>query len=125
VDRHRRGGHLPLDHRLPPRPEAALHTALGFADRTFGATPGVRVRVRADFQQALRFNDAVDVTLGVVQVGRTSVRYALTITHEEAPAVDGEIVSCLIDRETRRAIPWPDDIRAALESAGDVSAPPP
>jgi acyl-CoA thioester hydrolase len=109
--------------RLAEAAEAALHTALGFADVTFGATP--RVRVRADFKRALRFNDAVDVTLAVVDVGRTSVRYALAIAHEEAPAVEGEIVSCLIDRETRRAIPWPDDIRAALETGGEISAPPP
>jgi len=102
--------------RLAEAAEAALHSALGFADRTFGATP--RVRVEAEFKRVLRFNDVVDVTLAVAAVGRTSVRYALTIAHEGAPAVEGEIVSCFIDRATGRAIPWPDDIRALLLEAG-------
>jgi acyl-CoA thioesterase FadM len=102
--------------RLAEAAEAALHSALGFADRTFGATP--RVRVQAEFKRALRFNDAVDVTLAVTAVGRTSVRYDLTIAHDGALAVEGEIVSCFVDRATGRAIPWPDDIRAPLLSAG-------
>jgi YbgC/YbaW family acyl-CoA thioester hydrolase len=102
--------------RLAEAAEAALHSALGFADRTFGATP--RVRVQAEFKRALRFNDAVDVTLAVTAVGRTSVRYDLTIVHDGALAVEGEIVSCFVDRTTGRAIPWPDDIRAPLLSAG-------
>jgi acyl-CoA thioesterase FadM len=102
--------------RLAEAAEAALHSALGIADRTFGATP--RVSVRADFTRALRFNDAVDVTLSVAAVGRTSVRYRLLIHHEGALAVDGEITSCFIDRDSGRAIPWPDDIRAPLLSAG-------
>jgi acyl-CoA thioester hydrolase len=109
--------------RLAEAAEAALHSVLGFADRTFGATP--RVRVAAEFKRILRFNDVVDVTLAVAAVGRTSVRYALTIAREGEPAVEGEIVSCFIDRATGRAIPWPDDIRAPLLSAGAQRAPEP
>ena len=75
--------------RLAEAAEAALHTALGFADITFGATP--RVRVQADFTRSLRFNDAVDVTLAVAAVGRTSVRYRLAIAHDGAPVAEGEI----------------------------------
>jgi acyl-CoA thioester hydrolase len=105
--------------RLAEAAEAALHTALGFEDRTFGATP--RVSVRADFKRVLRFNDPVDVTLAVTDVGRTSVRYELTIEHDGALAVAGEITSCLIDRATGRAIPWPEDIRTPLLSAGAQS----
>ena len=33
------------------------------------------------------------------------------------------MTSCLIDRETGRAIPWPDDIRAALRAGGLQTAP--
>src|SRR5439155_1605167 len=49
--------------RLAEAAEAALHTALGIADQTFGATP--RVGVAPDFRRSLRFNDAVDVELAV------------------------------------------------------------
>ena len=58
--------------RLAEAAEAALHTALGIADFTFGATP--RVAVSASFTRPLRFNDLVDVALAVEAIGRTSVR---------------------------------------------------
>ena len=102
--------------RLAEAAEAAMHTALGIADFTFGATP--RVAVQATFARPLRFNDLVDVTLAVEAIGRTSVRYRLTITADAGPAVDGSLKACLIDRSTGRAIPWPDDVRERLGAGG-------
>src|SRR3954462_1630106 len=87
--------------RLAEAAEAALHTALGFADITFGATP--RVNVQADFRGPLQFNDEVDVALRVERVGRTSVEYALAITGPDGPAVEGRITAACIDRPTRRS----------------------
>src|SRR5918996_6142022 len=63
--------------RLAEAAEAALHTALGIADFTFGATP--RVSVEATFARSLRFNDPVEVVLEVHALGRTSVEYSLTV----------------------------------------------
>jgi acyl-CoA thioester hydrolase len=102
--------------RLAEAAEAELHTALGIADRTFGATP--RVNVTADFERPLRFNDRVEVELAVETVGRTSVTYALAIVGPEGPAMRGRLTACLIDRETGRPTSWPEDIRALLESGG-------
>jgi acyl-CoA thioesterase FadM len=102
--------------RLAEAAEAAMHTALGIADRTFGVTP--RVSVSAEFQRPLVFNDPVEVELAVESVGRSSVRYSLSITGPDGPAVSGHVTACLIDRESRRAVGWPDDIRAALENGG-------
>jgi acyl-CoA thioester hydrolase len=107
--------------RLAESAEAALHTALGIADFTFGATP--RVAVRATFARPLRFNDPVEVDLRVTRLGRTSVEYALAITSAEGPAAEGSVKSCLIDRTTGSAIPWPDEIRAQLRSAGRQEPP--
>jgi acyl-CoA thioester hydrolase len=104
--------------RLAEAAEAALHTALGIADRTFGVTP--RVSVTAKFQRPLRFNDPVDVELAVEAVGHSSVRYALAITGPDGPAMSGQVTACLIDRETGRAAGWPDDIRERLENGGDA-----
>src|SRR6185295_3540339 len=64
--------------------EAALHTALGIADFTFGATP--RVAVEATFARSLRFNDPVDVELAVTALGRTSVEYRLAVRADGATA---------------------------------------
>jgi acyl-CoA thioesterase FadM len=105
--------------RLAEAAEAALHNALGIADRTFGVTP--RVSVAAEFQRPLVFNDPVEVELAVEAVGRTSVRYALNITGPDGPAMSGQVTACLIDRESRRAIGWPDDLRERLENGGEAA----
>ncbi|HEX2105302.1 MAG TPA: thioesterase family protein [Solirubrobacteraceae bacterium] len=102
--------------RLAEAAEAALHTALGIADFTFGATP--RVSVAATFSRPLRFNDPVDVELAVRALGRTSVEYALRVGADGAIAAEGTVKSCLIDRTTGRATPWPDDVRARFAGAG-------
>jgi acyl-CoA thioesterase FadM len=107
--------------RLAEAAEAALHTALGIADFTFGATP--RVAVAATFRRPLHFNEPVEVELAVRALGRTSVEYALRVGAEGGIAAEGTVKSCLIDRATRRAIAWPDDVRARLAGAG-IQQPP-
>jgi acyl-CoA thioesterase FadM len=102
--------------RLAEDAEAALHTALGIVDRTFGLTP--RLHVEADFHRPLRFNDPVEVRLAVESVGRTSVSYGLAVAGPDGPAVDGRIATCLIERDSRRPVAWPDDLRAALAGGG-------
>jgi len=107
--------------RLAEAAEAALHTALGIADFTFGATP--RVAVEATFSRSLRFNDPVEVSLTVTRVGRASVTYALAVDGEAGRAAQGAVTSVLVDRATGRAMPWPDEIRAALRGGGLQAAP--
>src|SRR5919109_4164162 len=80
--------------RLAEAAEAALHTALGIADFTFGATP--RVAVQATFARSLRFNDPVEVTLTVTRLGRTSIEYRLAVEGEEGTAARGSVKSCLV-----------------------------
>ena len=106
--------------RLAEAAEAALHTALGIADQTFGVTP--RVGVTAEFKRPLRFNDPVQVELAVDALGRSSVRYSLAITGPEGLAVAGHLTACLIDAASGRATPWPDDLRSRL-AAGGASGP--
>jgi acyl-CoA thioesterase FadM len=108
--------HYTTAFRLAEAAEAAMHTALGIADRTFGLTP--RLAVQVEFRRALRFNDEVEVTLAVAALGRSSVRYALTVAGAAGVAVEGELTACLIDRDTGRATEWPEDMRARLASAG-------
>lgn len=102
--------------RLAESAEAELHTALGFADRTFGLTP--RLHISCDFSRPLRFNDIAEVELRVTEVGRTSQTHEVTIRHNGAEVAKAKIVTCFVDRESRRPIPWPDDIRELLTGAG-------
>src|SRR3954465_2281522 len=73
--------------RLAEAAEAALHTALGIADFTFGAPP--RIKVEASFARSVRFNDPVDVELAVTALGRTSVEYRLAVRSGGATAPAG------------------------------------
>jgi acyl-CoA thioesterase FadM len=102
--------------RLAEAAEAAMHSALGIAERTFGLTP--RVAVSASFRRVLHFNDLVEVELAVRSVGVSSVAYRLTIATDDGVAVEGGVTTALIDRVTRQATRWPDDIRALLASGG-------
>jgi acyl-CoA thioesterase FadM len=101
--------------RLAEAAEAALHTALGIVDATFGVTP--RLHVSCDFHKPLRFNDLVDVHLEVSRVGRTSLTQRLRIEHHHQVAAEGEITMCLIKRDGR-ASPWPHQLRTRFEQGG-------
>jgi acyl-CoA thioester hydrolase len=107
--------------RLAEAAEAALHTALGIADRTFGYTP--RLQASGDFRFPLRFNDVVDVRLEVTGIGRSSLTQTAEIRRDGDLAASAELVICLIDRETGRATPWPDDLREALSRDEEVQEP--
>lgn len=101
--------------------EEALHDRLGIREHTFGATP--RVRVSAQFVRPLRFHDLMRVELTVAAVGRTSITYRFAITCDAQPAVDGEIVSVLIDRSTGVATPWPQQWRDLLTGGAPQPGP--
>lgn len=92
--------------------EAELHRGLGIAERTFGATP--RVRVEFDFREPLRFDDEAHVTITVLNVGETSVEYGISIEGVRGHVASGRIVTVLIDRDTGEKAPWPEELRAAL-----------
>ena len=111
--------HFTAAMRYAEAAEAALHTELGIVERTFGFTP--RVNVSLDFRSSLRFNDPVDIELAVEALGRASARYAVTVSGPQGVAADGHMAICLIDPGTRRSVPWPDDIRELLATAGDVT----
>ena len=106
--------------RLAEAAEAAMHTGLGIADRTFGATP--RVSLAMDFKRSLRFNDEIEAKLAVTAIGSSSVRYEFTLSGPQGIAAAGQLVACLVDRATGRATPWPDDMRRLLASGGQLEA---
>ena len=102
--------------RLLEAAEAALHTALGIEDRTFGAMP--RISVSVDFRRPLRFNDPVEVDLAVESLGRSSIVYTLAIHGPDGLAVAGEVTACFVDKGTLRAVTWPQDLRDRLAGGG-------
>jgi YbgC/YbaW family acyl-CoA thioester hydrolase len=107
--------------RFAEAAEMELHTALGIAEITFGATP--RVKAGFDFRRPLRFNDRATIDFSVQDVGRSSVRYRVLLSDdEERPVAEGEVTTVFIDTKSGRSEPWPDRVRAALTAGGERQA---
>jgi acyl-CoA thioester hydrolase len=107
--------------RFAEAAEMELHTALGIAPVTFGATP--RVKAGFDFRRPLRFNDRATIDLSVREVGRSSVRYRVVLSDDEQRTVaEGEMTAVFIDTESGRSVAWPPPVRAALTGGGRQQA---
>lgn len=97
--------------------EAILHARLGIAEQTFGLAP--RVAVDLQFKSRLSFMDEVTITLAVLHVGRSSVRYGLEVTHAGRVAATGTVVTVYLPEGAEHAQPWPAAVRRSLREGGD------
>jgi acyl-CoA thioester hydrolase len=97
--------------------ETVLHERLGIATRTFGREP--RVHLELDFSGRLYFRDLVEIEITVRELGRSSARYAFTVTRAGETAASGTMVTAYVSLEDGRAEAWPDDLRAALTTGGE------
>nr|WP_246195830.1 thioesterase family protein [Halopolyspora algeriensis] len=63
------------------------------------------------------FPDDIEVGVGLGRLGNSSVRYRLAVfgNRRDSPAALGHFVHVYVDRETRRPVPVPDEIRTALD----------
>jgi acyl-CoA thioester hydrolase len=102
--------------RLMEAAETALVERLGFLDEVYGRHP--RAHAEADFLRPLFFRDLVDVRIRVAAVGRTSVTYEVDISRGGELCARGKLVAVLLDHIGGTPQPWPDEMRARLESAG-------
>lgn len=91
--------------------------AEGGLDITASRVIGLAAETHCQFMQALAFPEVVEVGLRVGKLGNSSVRYELAIfkQNEAHASATGYFVHVFVDRETRRAVPIPEKIRAALE----------
>lgn len=91
--------------------------AEGGLDPERGEVIGVCAESHCEYRAALTFPESVDVHLRVGRLGRSSVRYELAIAREgdDEPAAEGWFVHVFVDRESRRPVDIPDELRAALE----------
>lgn len=80
-----------------------------------------RVHVEVDYSERIYFDQEVEVTLGVVSVGRTSCSFGM-----EVRTLDGGLAQTArhtvvhVPEEGGGARPWPDELRAALLRAPDA-----
>jgi acyl-CoA thioesterase FadM len=81
-------------------------------DGLFGRTP--RVRYEVDYTARLWFGEAVEIELAIARVGEKSMRYEFTVRGESGVAATGSMVVAYAAADAPHAVPWPDDVRAAL-----------
>jgi acyl-CoA thioester hydrolase len=89
----------------------------GGLDIEHGDVIGVCAESHCAYTAAIAFPDAVEVGLRAGHIGSSSVRYELAVfkAGEAEPAATGWFVHVFVDRATRRPVPFPPRLRAALE----------
>jgi acyl-CoA thioester hydrolase len=90
----------------------------GGLDPQHGDVIGLCVESQCTFAAPLSFPDQVLAGLRVGHVGRSSVRYEISLFSSAAdqPAASGHFVHVYVDRESRRPTAIPDRLRKALST---------
>lgn len=79
-----------------------------------------RVATRCDYQQAVKFEDVLDIEIGIVRLGQKSVTYECNFTHQGRPVASGQTtaVCCrLSNNDVPISIPIPTWIAEKLAKA--------
>ena len=89
----------------------------GGLDIVAGETIGLCAESHCAYRGPLAFPGVVEAGLRVGKLGRSSVRYEIGLFGEgsEEAAAEGWFVHVFVDRSSRRPVPIPEGIRAALE----------
>jgi len=82
-----------------------------------GGVIGLVVHTQCHYFDSIAFPQVVHAGVQVAQMGRSSVRYRLALFADDAgvAAALGEFTHVYVDRASRRPVPLPDALRAALE----------
>jgi YbgC/YbaW family acyl-CoA thioester hydrolase len=73
-----------------------------------------RVHVEADYQAALRYDDVIDIDVGVERIGHCSFTLDFRALLDGRPAAKGKIVIAAMDHDTQRACPLPAQLGDCL-----------
>ena len=100
--------------------DTAINTWLigeGGLDIHDGEVIGLCAESHCQFKGAIAFPDTIDVGLRVGKLGRSSVRYELELGRAGEPGAlaEGWFVHVFVDRETRRPVEIPPQLRGCLE----------
>jgi len=103
-----------VEHELLRRVDVAV------VERHTGGTPvsWPRVSVACDYKSAVRFDDQLNIFVGVDEIGRSSVAYAFRFEHNGAWVAQGRVVAvrCLMHAECKpEAVAIPPEIIAKLK----------
>jgi acyl-CoA thioester hydrolase len=91
--------------------------AAGALDIQASTVVGLVVQTQCSYFSELAFPQRVDAGLRVAHAGRSSVRYELALfgALADTASAQGHFVHVYIDRASRRPVPLPAPLRAAVE----------
>jgi acyl-CoA thioester hydrolase len=89
----------------------------GALDIHAGAVIGLVVQTQCHYFESIAFPQTVHAGLRVAHLGRSSVRYEVGLFADDAPlaAAVGHFVHVYVDRASRRPVPLPAPLQAALQ----------
>ena len=104
--------------------DTAVNAALiraGLLDIERSEVIGLVAETGCRYFEALAFPEEVEACIRVAHIGRSSVRYEIGIFRKGAAnaAAQGHFVHVYVDRETRRPVELPAEVRQFLGSLGD------
>jgi acyl-CoA thioester hydrolase len=90
----------------------------GALDIHHGAVIGLVIETHCNYFQPLAFPQNVQAGLRVAHIGSSSVRYEVGLFAEggEMAAACGHFVHVYVDRDTRRPVPLPEQLKHTLET---------
>ena len=89
----------------------------GGLDIHHGTVVGLAIETACRFHRSFAFPEVVEAGLAVGRLGSSSVRYEIGLfgAGEDEARADGHFVHVFVDRASRRPVPIPPPLRAALE----------
>ena len=89
----------------------------GVLDIHHGRTIGLVIETQCNYFASLAFPQTIEAGLRVAKLGTSSVRYEVGLFAQGEPltAARGHFVHVYVDRDTRRPVPLPPDLKTVLE----------
>ncbi len=90
----------------------------GVLDIHGGATIGLVIETQCNYFEPLAFPQVVEAGIRVARLGGSSVRYEVGLFAQGSSrtAAKGHFVHVYVDRQTRRPVPLPQNLRQVLET---------
>lgn len=88
----------------------------GLLDFTNSPSIGLVVETQCRFYASITFPDVIHAGVRVATLGNSSVRYEIGLFRGESnmTVAEGHFVHVYVDRDTRKPVPIPDNVRAFL-----------
>lgn len=109
--------HFTVAFRWMEEVEHELRRSVGLPSDLTGGIP--RVHVEVDYRGRIWFGQEVEIAMGVVEIGRSSCRFAWQVTEVEgegAVLMEGSHVVVFAPDPHGGSSPWPEEYREALAS---------